>query len=325
MANSVLTPLQLTVMDTLLQNQGLGVNANLISAVNSYNTTTLITPLLQAISLGAASGNTLQPSTLASMQTIGSATCAALGDSIPSGYSGVVTLSTANPGFINAVKAFAELESGNGDVTKFIQAFYIAQAYCQQTNDFILSAQNANTYLGGTFTNTNDQITGYLTAVTTNLSAFATDLANLGNLIDLSNLDNLGLPSALIKQITKVSGGVPAITPIFTANGVSVEVVANLNNPKATFTDTVEKQLYNAMQYVTGDTLAQVLTVLKVTTPGITTMADLLNVRIIFPTSYQTLTVPIATGVANIYMPGTNSVNTQLAEQLPPYVVSSTV
>lgn len=322
MTNSVLTPLQLTVMDGLLNNQGLGVNANLVSSVNSYNTTTLISPLLSAITLGAG-GNVLQPSTLAALQTIGSATCAALGDSIPSGYSGVVTLSTSNPGFINAVETFAELEAGNGDVTKFIQAFYAAQAYCQQTNDFILSVKNANTYLGGTFTNTNDQITGYITAVTTNMTAFATDLNNLGNLIDLNNLNDLGLPSALIKQITKISGGVPAITPILTANGVSVDVVANLNDPKASFTDTVERQLYNAFGFVTGDTLTQVLTVLGVTTPNITTMADLLNVVKIFPNSYQTLTVPIATGLANIYVPGTTSVNSDLATQLPPYVVSS--
>ena len=324
MVTSVLSPLQLTVMDGLLNNQGLGVNANLVASVNSYNTTTLITPLLQAITLGSA-GNILQPATLTALQSIGSTACAALGDSIPSGYTGVVSLSTSNPGFINAVETFAELEAGNGDVTKFIQAFYAAQAFAQQTNDFILSAVNANTYLGGTFTNTNDQITGYITATTTDMPAFADDLAKLGNLIDLNNLDNLGLPSALIRQISTISGGVPSISPILADNGVDVVVVANLNDPKATFTDTVEKQLYTAMQFVTGDALAQVLQVLGVTTPGITTMADLLDITKILPTSYPSLTVPVAAGLANIYVPNTSSVNTQLADQLPPYVVSSVI
>lgn len=321
--NSILSPLQLTVMDSLLNNQGLGVNVSFTTSVASYNSLNLISPLLTSISVGAT-GNILQPATLATLQSLSSTTCPALSDSVPSAYSGVVTLSTSNPGFINAVNTFAQVEAGSGDVSKFIQAFYAAQSYCQQTNDFILSAKNANTYLGGTFTNTNDQITGYITATTSDMPAFAIDLANLGNLIDLSNLDNLGLPSALIRQISKISGGVPSISPILVANGVAVDVVLNLNDPKATFTDTVEKQLYNAMKFVTDNALAEVLTVLGVTTPNIATMADLLDVTKIFPTSYPSLTVPIATGLANIYVPSTTSVNTQLADQLPPYVVSST-
>jgi hypothetical protein len=83
--------------------------------------------------------------------------------------------------------------------------------------------------------------------------------------------------------------------------------------------------MYQAMTQITGTKLALILSVLKVTTVGIETVADLLNPLKLFPNSYQTLTAPTANGPAPIYVESDGSINTALITQLPPYVISSLV
>jgi len=83
--------------------------------------------------------------------------------------------------------------------------------------------------------------------------------------------------------------------------------------------------MYQVMTTITGSDLAQILTILGVTTAGIENMADLLNPLKLFPNSYQSLTAPTANGPVAIYVNSAGSVNTALTSQLPPYVVSSLV
>lgn len=89
--------------------------------------------------------------------------------------------------------------------------------------------------------------------------------------------------------------------------------------------------MYEAMTQVTGEPLAQILQVLNVTTPNITTMADLLNPYKLFPNSFQTLTVPTMNGPRAIYVNSSGSVNTKLGDTsvkltaLPDYILSSKV
>jgi hypothetical protein len=52
---------------------------------------------------------------------------------------------------------------------------------------------------------------------------------------------------------------------------------------------------------VTGDCLTDVLSILDTTTPGIETMADLLNPAKLFPTSFSSLTLPTPDGPVLIY------------------------
>ena len=67
MATGSLTALQLDAGAGLLQNQGIGINANLISAITSYETTGLIAPFLNTISTGA--GNVLANSVISDLET----------------------------------------------------------------------------------------------------------------------------------------------------------------------------------------------------------------------------------------------------------------
>jgi hypothetical protein len=80
--------------------------------------------------------------------------------------------------------------------------------------------------------------------------------------------------------------------------------------------------MYTAMTQITGDTLAQILTVLNVKTVGIATMADLLNPVKLFPNSFQSMTVPIGPTIYPIYLDATGAVNTSLTRVLPSYVLT---
>ena len=320
--SSTYTPLQLTVLAGLLQNLGFAVNANLTAAINSYETNSVIAPLLNTISVGST-GNILNSSNLTAIKTLGSTSCPALGDSVPAAFS--IPTSNSQPGLSGVETTTANKYLGNGDLTKYVQAFYAAQAYAQQTNIVINSAVNSQTYLGGTFTNTNNMITGGITGVTTDVPAFASDLLKLGTLINLSDLGNWGSPFGLLQQIIKTTGHLPSLSALLVANGVSEQVVIQLDDPKASVTDTVQKQIYATMEQVTGSALTEILTVLRITTPNIETLADLLNPYKIFPNSYQSLIVPTANGYVNIYSSNQGTVNTDVAALLPSYVRSSLV
>ena len=317
-STSVLTPLQLDSGAGLLQNTGIGVSSELTLSISAYNGTALISPFLSTITAGSA--NILSNATIASLKTLASNTCPALSDSVPSGYPTLV-VSTNPPGFTGLISTTASTQAGGGDVTKFIQAISIAQGYTVQTNTFINSAVNSQTYLGNTFTNMNDMITGSVTSVNLATGPFSTDLANLGLLIDLTNLGDLGSPLALVQRITEVVGNIPVLAVAFILEGVPQEIVLNLADPTISISDSVQKLMYQAMTKITDEALDQILQVLQVTTTGIDTMADLLNPYKLFPNSFQSLTAPTANGPRAIYINDQGTVNSKLSTELPPYVL----
>ena len=312
MANSILTPLQMTAGSGLLQNQGLAVSPTFTAAISAYDNSTLIAPLRVAMS---AVGNTTPD-----IYTIGANTCPALGDSVPAGY----TLPTSSTGWVDEFTVVANLYLGNGDLSKFAQAESICQGYADTVNPFINSAVNSQTYLANTFTNTNNMVTGDITSVNTATAVWGQDLINLGKLINLAKLDELGTPLALVQQLARVGAITPGIAFTFSDHGVPAEIVVNINSPTLSTTDAVQKLMYNAMTQITGDTLAEVLQILQVTTANINTMADLLNPYKLFPNSFQTLTVTNNNGVStNIYLDSHGTVNMAVAAGLPTTVVSS--
>lgn len=301
----LLTPLQMIAGAGLLQNQGISVSPALQTSITAYSNTPVMSAFLSALAVDP------------SIATLGANTCPALSDSVPTAYAAIGNTMTTT---ISA-QAFADF--GGGDISKFIQAFNLAEAYCQTTNLFIDSAINSQTYMGTTFTNMNNMTTGDITAVNLATDPFAEDMAKLGNLIDLDDLGNLGSPLALVQRISTVAGNVPILAVFFIAEGIPQEIVINFNNPAISVTDSIQKTMYNAMLKVTGTALDQVLAVLKITTVGIESMADLLNPVKIFPNSYQSLTAPTATGPRAIYINNVGTVNSALSTELPLYVLSS--
>ena len=303
MATSVLTPLQLIAGASLLQNQGIVVSPALISAIAAYSAT----PVMAAFFAAEA----LDPT----IDTLGASLVPAFSNSVPAAYSSLGTQMT------DVITAQATLDSGSGDISKFVQAFNLASSYGRLTNQFINSAVNSQTYLAGTFTSTNDMITGDVTKINLSTPAFGADLVKLGGLIDLSNLAILGSPLALIQRIVQLTGNVPVLSLSLLAEGVSEDIVLNLTDPTLSVADSVQRLMYQAMTKVTGTDLTQILKVLKITTAGINTMADLLNPVKIFPNSFQSLTVTTSAGLRAVYVNATGSVNTALETLLPNYVI----
>jgi hypothetical protein len=317
-ATGSLTALQLNAAAGLLQNQGIGINANLTSAISAYENTALISPFLSTISVGST-GNILSANVISNVETLAANTCSALSNSVPPEYSSLGVQMT------NVILAEAAVDICSNNVSKLAQAVNQAQGYTGQATSFISSAVNSQTYLADTFTTMNSMITGSVASVNTATDAFGIDLKNLGRLINLRDLNNFGSPLALVQQLYALGGTVPTLSAAFVVEGISTDVVINLSNPTVSLTDKIQHQMYTAMTKITGDTLTQVLTVFGVTTAGITTMADLLNPLKLFPNSYQTLLAPTPNGPAVIYVNSAGSVNTTLTTQLPPYVVSSLV
>jgi hypothetical protein len=319
MTVSVLTPLQLDAAAGLLQNQGIAVNGNLVIAINNYESTALIAPFLNTITVGT--GNILSNTVLANLEILASNTCPALSDSVPAAYSALGNTMTT------VVIDQSNKDICGNNVSQLIQASDQASAYTSQASVFINSAVNSQTYLGNTFTTMNNMITGGITSINLATTAFGQDLENLGQLINLNDLDNLGSPLSLIQQILSITGTIPIVSLTFVAVGIPTEIVLNLTNPVISVTDSTQRLMYQAMTQITGNDLAQILSVLKVTTVGINTMADLLNPVKLFPNSYQSLTVPgtsFKIPIA-IYVNSSGSVNQNLLTELPRYVLTSII
>ena len=325
MATSVLTPLQMIAGATLSNNGGVSLANTWTAAVGSYTGTTLISSYFSAVN--AAYSNTaanISNATLSNMVTFCSGTVPALADNTPAAYSNLGT--NALSGFTGVVSAQGSSYLGDGNVTVFAQVFSAAQGYVSTTNDYINTSINSQTYLGSTFTTMNSLITGNLSDTTLAMGTFGADLARLGQLIDLNNLGNFGSPAALFRQLVTLTNITPGISSALIQAGLDEASIDNLTNPNVNADTNVQRLAYIGMQNITGTDLEQVLVIFGVSTPNITTMADLLNPVKIFPNSFNSLTVRTynqdATSVLRaIYDNNQGVINSKLLIYLPQYVL----
>ena len=328
----------------LSNNQGVAIATNFTNAISSYTSTTLLSPLFGA--LGNSSAANLSSATLLSLETMAASSCPALADNTPSAYAsdignilGNASLGNSITGFTGVITNIGNTYLGNGSVSVFSQVFSGAQNYINQTNAFINTAVNSQTYLGSTFTSMNSLISGNLTDVNLALPSFGQDLARLGFLIDLANLGNFGLPSTVFRQLATVTNLTPRITLALKQVGFTAIEIEQIPDASVKLTDTQEAKLYRAMLLVTGQALQQVCDILRITlpvagvnttqpqNPGLETMADLLNPVKIFPTSYASLTVRTynqntTSELRSIYLDATGNVNSNLLQYLPRYVIT---
>lgn len=321
---SQLTALQLIAGAALANNDGIKVNSVLTADLNAYANTSLILPLKATY----ANSSSLSASTLANLTVLGSNSCPALADSTPASLAANVGLIFGNAALGNSVNGFTGLINqtatyflGNSDISVFSQIFSAVQGYIVNTNNYILSTKNSNSYYSNTFTNMNNLITGSLSEVNLAFSSFGTDLQNLGQLINLANLDNFGSPLAVFQQIAEISELTPSLTVALGLVNLSPDVISTPPTSVQALLQ-LEKILYEVMKNIKTTDLAQVLDILDVVTPNITTMADLLNPLLIFPNSFQSLTVKTSEGLRGIYLPNSRTVNSLLLTELPAYVLA---
>jgi hypothetical protein len=291
----------LIATDGLIQNLGLAVSGNLTLSVDAYTTTDTIdlytTVLANAVpTIGTGNANITQ-ATFGLLQNLAANTLPAVTNAIPSAYAGNLGPlgNTVTSGFAGVVTSQAEQDLGSGDLSIFAQVYGLAQSYIVQTNPYIKSVVNSNIY-NATFVDMDNMTTGSVSQISNNLPVFGQDLIRLGQAWDLENLTYLGYPSALLLQLIKLGGLLPAVVEQLNLAGVDNSSILQLRSSGTALAANVEAAMYRGMLAVTGDTLAQVNLLLDVTTPNLTSMADLLNPVKTLPNSYLTLTVSLPTG-----------------------------
>jgi hypothetical protein len=283
----------------------IGANSSVSNNISAYTSVPVVSRFASLVATGFVPLN------------IVSGTFPALTNSIPTAFQsnlGNATLTSTTTIEVNNLL-------GNGDIGKFAQVLSAAQGYVSQTNLLIkttLNATDANNVTG--FSSQDNLSTGGLSGVSQAFAALGVDLAQLGFLIDLNNLNNLGSPAALLRQIATIASTTPALNTALLNAGLPADLVDDPDT--AEYTDQQQRLIYQAMTQITGESLAQILRLLRVTTPNITTMADLLNPVKILPRSYNTLTAPTANGLRGIYINEAGAVNTKLETELPTSVLA---
>lgn len=297
----------------------LAANSVAVSELSSYDSLAVVQQFGN-VKIDVANANVLTASTTANLYNLASNIFPALTDSVPSNYLGNIGNTTVG-GFSSKVTTGINNIMGSGDLGKFNQVFSLADAYRFTTNQIINSAVNANDISAiATYTSQNTTATGGLSQISLAFEVFGTELAALGFAIDLNNLADLGSPQSLLRQIYVLSGGIASLNTELTNAGINSNTLYNIETEP--MTDREQKIAFDVMTKITGRQLNQILFVLKVSTSGITTMADLLNPVKMFPNSFNTLTAPTSVGLRGIYINSSGAVNSNLEKILPSNVLA---
>jgi len=305
------------------------------TAIDQYTNLAIVSQVVSVVNAATTevTANNLSSSTLSGIVSLASNTFPSLTDTVSAGNIILNLLVSSTPANVAANIALVSEAidydisqiMGAGDLSKFCQTFQTAQGYISQANQLLNSVKNSD-ILAQTFNpatgGMNTLSTGGFNQVSDNLPILAVDLQKLGQLISLANLNDLGLPGELLAQISRITnGGIPTISQLLEVAGIPTTQLSNLSKGINTLTSEQEKIAYSVMTKITGDTLAQVLAVLEITTTNIANMAQLLNPKIILPNSYKNLLCPTTTGLALVYL-SNGSINTELETALSGAAVS---
>jgi hypothetical protein len=283
----------------------ISANTSVANSISSYSSISVVSRFANIVATGYVSLN------------IVANTFPALTNSVPSAYQSAL----GNISLTATINAEVNDIMGGGDLGKFAQVFSAAQGYVEQTNQLIKSTLNADANNNTTGFTTQDNLsTGGVSEVSQAFAAFGADLAQLGRAIDLNNINDLGSPAALLRQLATVASPTPALNSALLRSGIPESLVDDPINSE--YTEQQQKQIYQAMTTITGTELTQVLTLLRVTTANLQTMADLLNPVKVFPRSYNTLTAPTSNGLRGIYINSAGAVNSRLETELPASVLA---
>lgn len=170
-----------------------------------------------------------------------------------------------------------------------IQAF---NSFIQSVNPSINTMRNSSEFLDGTYSNMNDLISADITGVSLSTQAFGQDLINLGKALNMQKINNFGLPSALLETLQQ-NGAVSQSLTLLLLNSPIDQVDLDAILLSGTATVEQEQKIYSAFKQTGGEDLREILKALKCVTKGLESLADLLNVKKLFPISFSTLTVPI--------------------------------
>lgn len=174
----------------------------------------------------------------------------------------------------------------------FLSTFVQAFGYIESTNLSIHSAQAATTFSLGTYSNMNDLMSGNITGVNLATFQFGQDCVAAGKVVDLSKIAKFGYPSVLYQTIAKYNVVSSSLSLALLSTGIPAQDLLNIaaGGPATVLQ---EQQLYAAFSVIKGDALQEILIPLNCKTQGLESLADLLNIKKLFPNSYQSMTVPV--------------------------------
>ena len=202
----------------------------------------------------------------------------------------------------------ADLDSNPTPIYEnFAGSFNDAYSFTQYTNKTVATAENAETFLQGTFANMDDLITGDVTGVSLYTNGLAYDLQNLQKIFDFKKLDRFGYPSTLLQQLHGAGGITRDLNLTLGSTGLSERDIRNLSTSITHGTTEQERKIYTAFLTITGKNLlicASSLTnnsyfLERCGNPNIApsdqvrTLADLLDPWRLFLNARTTLTVPV--------------------------------
>lgn len=309
------------VKDTVLRLLTYSINDGYLRGPGNSNTTLSDATYNNLISIGSTSigalGNS-KPSTYLAVDPSGKWTTA--GTPATTGYSisgntgqgqaaSWLPYDTTNPnksvtqwGYVrlHALQAWNEYNwngaspsQADASYKDFCGSFTAANSFIKSTNKAIHATHHANTFLKGVYSNMDDLTSADITGVSLASKAFGADLENLGKVINLSRIDAFGLPSVLLATIGKNSAVTQDLSFLLLASGLSSsEINALTSGTLLRPSVDQERKIYSAFLLITGPNLSAVLAPLQCKTTGFTTLADLLDVKKLFPNSYASLTVP---------------------------------
>ncbi len=190
----------------------------------------------------------------------------------------------SNPGYLQGYQM--------PEYKEFVTSLTTADSYISINNQPIISNNEGKTFLDGTYSNMNDLISADITGVSLATTSLGTDLENLGLAINLDKIDSFGLPSNLLITIGQLGGVIEDLALLLLSSGITTPDLSEIIEGQVTPSDDQERKIYGAFQLIAGENLRTILAVLQCKTPGLYTLADLLNVKKIFPNSFASLTVP---------------------------------
>jgi hypothetical protein len=208
-----------------------------------------------------------------------------------------------------------------GQYKDFLSGFMSNYSFVEYSNDAILSVNNSQTFLDGTYSNMDDLITGDITGVSVATTIFGQDLITSGKAINLQSIATFGLPSNLLMTLQKNNALTKSVSLALIASGITVSELNDIISLAVPISKEQERKIYGAFGIILGQDLKDILVSLNCKTAGIESLADLLNPIKLFPNSYQTLTVPVYNTVggnanSKIYYPiyVNEGLNSQLRE-----------
>ena len=304
-----LTPLNVNTLGQFLNDTGLQINpvANAYAGsspdVDTYYSGIIVSnsiePLVRSIALAHSKIGT-NPTTNVSQAVynnlinLGKDVIPALGASVPSTYTLDYTGALTKFGFFRLFgkQAYEEFHLTNGSYKDFIQTFSACYSASKHLSSTITACTSASDYLAGTYSNMNDLITGDISGVSLSMTTWGQDLIASGKVIDLTNIDKFGNPDILLKTIYRYRAITTSLNLVLLSTGIPT---SDLLNICSTTPATIEQQrlLYSAFNLIVGKDLDDILVVLNCQTQGLQTLADLLDIKKLFPNSYDTITYPM--------------------------------